>query len=131
MSTAISVRGVLTSALVGAALALANPAQALTNTEIANLEGPDRQKILEDGAKKEGELFWYTTLQVDEASGPISKAFMKKYPFVKVDVYRGTGVTITQRLQAEFLAKKAIVDLVVFNAADGRAMVKAGMAEAF
>jgi hypothetical protein len=131
MSRVASVQAVISSSLLAAVLALSGPAQALTNAEIASLTGPDRQKILEEGAKKEGQMFWYTTLQVDEASGPISKAFMKKYPFVKVDVYRGTGVTITQRLQAENQAKKMLADLVVFNAADGRAMVKAGMTEAF
>ena len=39
-------------------------AEALTVEEIALLKGPDRQKVLEQGAKKEGRLLWYSTLRL-------------------------------------------------------------------
>ena len=35
-------------------LAVSWPAQALTQAEIANYKGADRQKILEEGARQEG-----------------------------------------------------------------------------
>jgi hypothetical protein len=34
-------------------------ARALTDEEIALLNKPERQKILEEGAKKEGKVVWY------------------------------------------------------------------------
>src|SRR5690242_8437947 len=59
-----------------------------TPTTLAAYDGADRQQVLEAGAKKEGTLTWYTSL-----AGPIldslSNAFKAKYPFLKMDVYRG------------------------------------------
>jgi hypothetical protein len=61
---------------------------ALTVDEVALLKGPDRQKVLEEGAKKEGKILWYSTLIVNQTLRPIKEAFEKKYPFVQVEYYR-------------------------------------------
>ncbi len=63
---------------------------ALTTEEIANLTGPDRQKILEDGARKEGELLWIGGFN-DENARPIIKGFTARYPFIKVNRVRTDG----------------------------------------
>ena len=41
-------------------------ARAASVEEIALLNKPDRQKILVEGAKKEGKISWYTSLIVDQ-----------------------------------------------------------------
>jgi ABC-type Fe3+ transport system substrate-binding protein len=125
-------RGFLSIFAFGVAIS-AHPggALALTASEIANLDGPDREKVLMEGAKKEDGMLWYTTLQVDEASRPLTDAFIKKYPSIKAELYRGNSTTIIQRLFAERDAKKINVDVIVFNASDANGLVKAGLAEPF
>src|SRR4030095_16348869 len=51
--------------------------------EVAMLRSSDRQKILVEGAKKEGKLSFYTTLIVDQVVRPLKEAFEKEYPFVQ------------------------------------------------
>jgi hypothetical protein len=43
--------------------------------EVAMLKSSDRQKILVEGAKKEGKLSFYTTLIVDQVVRPLKEAF--------------------------------------------------------
>src|SRR5262249_56034260 len=43
-------------------------------------------KLIE-GAKKEGQAVWYTTTTLDQ-SQQVVQAFEKKYPFVKVTLFR-------------------------------------------
>ena len=52
--------------------------------EIALMNRADRQKILLEGAKKEGKISWYTTLIVDQVVRPVKEAFEKEYPFLQV-----------------------------------------------
>ena len=44
----------------------AEHAQALTNDEIFNYQGSDREKILEDGARKEGAVVLYSSMIVSQ-----------------------------------------------------------------
>ena len=62
-----------------AILAGSAPTLALTQDEISNYKGADRQKMLEEGAKKEGEVSWYATFNVELAVTPLGEAFEKKY----------------------------------------------------
>src|SRR4051812_44513457 len=57
----------------GGAAAPAGAAQPTQRTvaQIATLSGPDRQAILEEGAKREGALMWYTALIVNQAVRPL------------------------------------------------------------
>ncbi len=67
--------------------------------ELAAYNKPDREKVLYEGAKKEGRLMWYTSL----TGGPNSdapKVFETKYPGVKLEVYRGDSDAIIQRVLA-------------------------------
>ena len=50
--------------------------------EIALYNKPDRQKVLVEGAKKEGKVSWYTSLIVDQVVRPLKEAFEKEYPFI-------------------------------------------------
>src|SRR5438067_410388 len=88
-----------TSASCGAALCLAvsvmlspvlaaTPASGLaTVADVAQYKGADRQEKLETGAREEGSLMFYTSMDLEE-SQPIIAAFTKKYPFLKADIYR-------------------------------------------
>src|SRR5688572_23394052 len=52
---------------------------------IVNDTGPDRQKRLEEGARREGTLLLYTTgTQIK----PLLDRFLQKYPFLKVELAR-------------------------------------------
>src|SRR5882724_4043139 len=48
--------------------------------DVALLKSADRQKILVEGAKKEGKLSFYTTLIVEQVVRPLKDAFEKEYP---------------------------------------------------
>jgi len=53
---------------------LPNSVAAFTVEEVALLKAPDRQKVLEEGGRKEGKLLWYTTLIVNQAlTAPLEK----------------------------------------------------------
>jgi iron(III) transport system substrate-binding protein len=79
--------------------------------DLATYNKPDREKILLEGAKKEGKLMWYTSL----TGGPnqdVPKAFEAKYPGVKVDVYRGSSEDLAARIFQEAQAKRFLVDCI-------------------
>lgn len=114
-------KGFVTMALLTAVFVLGGvrPSAALTKEEIANLTGPDRQKILEEGARKEGEVMWYTSLIVDQVAQPIADAFKKKYPYIKFEFVRSDSTQILQRVMAEARARSVRADVVVADIADG------------
>jgi iron(III) transport system substrate-binding protein len=85
--------------------------KSLSVAELAAYNKPDREKILFEGAKKEGKLLWYTSL----TGGPnleAPKAFEAKYPGIKVDVYRGDSDAIIARVLQEAEAKRYLVDAI-------------------
>jgi iron(III) transport system substrate-binding protein len=85
---------------------------AVTVADVALSKAPNRQTSLEEGAKKEGKLLWYTTLIVNQALKPLKEAFEKKYPFVQVDFHRADSEQLAQRMLAEYQAKKYDVDML-------------------
>ncbi len=84
---------------------------AKTMDELATYSGPDRQKILEEGAKKEGKVVWYTSLTSTTYKG-IVKAFKDKYPDVEVEVYRAGSKDIAPKILGEAKAGRHLVDAV-------------------
>jgi iron(III) transport system substrate-binding protein len=73
--------------------------RALTTEEVATLPaGADRQRILEEGARREGQLMMYTSSTGLEA---VAEAFMKKYPYVRMEIFVSRGEPLAQRTQAE------------------------------
>ena len=87
-------------------------AQPLTAAEVALLNSPERQKILEEGAKKEGKVVWYTPLIVNQAVRPLKEAFEKKYPFITVDFHRANSRGLVQKWLSENTAKRYEADVV-------------------
>jgi iron(III) transport system substrate-binding protein len=80
--------------------------------KIATYQGADREKILEDGAHKEGTLTFYTAMVVDQAIRPLVAGFEKRYPYIKVQFVREDPPQMLQRLLAETRAKRFVVDVV-------------------
>jgi len=91
-----------------------------TFAEIAAYSGSDRQQMLEDGAKAEANVSWYTTIAGDVLDAQI-KAFNQKYPYVKVDLFRADTNPLQTRLQQEAQAKKYVCD--VTETGDAQALV--------
>jgi len=90
---------------------LAQGGKPMSTAELAAYNKPDREKVLYDGAKKEGRLMWYTSL----TGGPNSdapKVFAAKYPGVQLEVYRGASEAIIQRVLQEAQAKRFLVDTI-------------------
>jgi len=81
-------------------------AQPKTAAELAKYLGADRERVLYEGAKKEGKLVWYTSLTVYKE---MSKSFEAKYPGVAVELYRAPAVNLASRILSEAQAKRYIV----------------------
>jgi iron(III) transport system substrate-binding protein len=79
---------VLTFLLVVASTGMAQ-GTSKTAAQIALYQGPDRQQVLIEGAKKEGNVVLYTGNST--AATVIPQGFQKKYPFIKVSVAREEG----------------------------------------
>ena len=109
-------RGLIGTLTALALLALAPPALAQGGrvAEIANYQGADREQRLIEGAKKEKELAFYSSIPPEDISALIS-AFDKKYG-VKVRVWRADSEGILQRILNEAKARRFEVDIVAGSA---------------
>jgi ABC-type Fe3+ transport system substrate-binding protein len=87
-------------------------ARARTVDQIALLRGPERQAVLEAGAREEGRLLWYTTLIVNQAVRPLVEGFTRKYPYLQVEHYRADSPELVQRVINEYQARRYEVDVV-------------------
>ncbi len=113
-------KGTLSLLFAGALVAQASiPANALTNEEIFNYRGADRQKVLEEGARKEGTVILYSAMIVNQALRPISEAFRKKYPYIDMKFWRGDDNQIIAKLVAEAQANNFAADVVEGSGASG------------
>src|SRR5262245_16612659 len=89
----------------------ASPAAAQNTraVEIATYEGPDREKRLLEGAKKEGELLFYSTIPVADIA-VLTETFTKKYG-LKVKTWRADSESVLQRILNEAKARRHEVDV--------------------
>ena len=71
----------------------------------------EREKKLVEGAKKEGEMLWYTNSGIENATRYI-QTFKKHYPFVNAQVWRAKTRQVTQRAIQESAAGKNLVDVI-------------------
>ena len=69
-----------------------------------------REQIIE-GAKKEGEVIVYASMNIEEANAMISR-FEQKYPFLKVKLNRTGGEGLLTKIFAEARAKKTFTDTI-------------------
>jgi iron(III) transport system substrate-binding protein len=94
------------------ALLLAAPALAQVSgvAEIASYQGADREQRLVEGAKREKELTFYSSIPPEDIAALVS-AFDKKYG-VKVKVWRADSEGFLQRIINETRARRFEVDVM-------------------
>ena len=79
--------------------------------DLAAYGGADRERVLLDGAKREGKVVWYTTLAAEQ-NKQIASAFEAKYPGVRVDTFRTGSSALAQRLLTEAKAQRHLADAI-------------------
>ena len=95
-----------------AAIALGTPGAKTARAQNILLDhAPDRDKAIVDGARKEGQVVFYSAMIVNQALRPLADAFMKKYPFVKMTYWRGDTEEIIDKLGAEERAHNVVADV--------------------
>lgn len=100
---------ILLAVLIVGASKVTAASEPKTVAEIALYQGADREKILIEGAKKEGQLTFYT----DHTWFPtVAKEFEKKYPFIKVSAWRSDEQTLIKRVMEEYTAGRFLVDTI-------------------
>ena len=102
----------------------------LTVAQIANYKRDNRQAFLEEGARKEGALLVYTSMDLEE-SQPLIEGFMKKYPFIKGEVYRASGEDVAQKLITEYRGRKYIADIFEGTGIDVAKMLNEGFGQPY
>lgn len=123
--------GFLAVVLLAAAPGAYGQAQnTLTVAQIANYKRDNRQAFLEEGARKEGALLVYTSMDLEE-SQPLIEGFMKKYPFIKGEVYRASGEDVSQKLITEYRGRKYIADIFEGTGIDVAKMLNEGFGQPY
>jgi iron(III) transport system substrate-binding protein len=89
-------------------------AEPKTFAEIATYTGADRQAVLEAGARKEGQIVFYS---VGGQIKPVLDLFQQKYPYVHLQPLEGQTIDLTRRIIEEHKAKHYAVD--AFELDDG------------
>ncbi len=74
----------------------------------AALSGVQRKAFLEEGAKKEGEIVFYTSLSLTDYP-KILPHFEKSYPFIKTNTYRSTPSGVFTKVDTEARAGRHAV----------------------
>lgn len=101
--------GLMSALLLLAAVECFAAAAQMSIQQLALYQGADREKILIEGAKKEGAFMlygshtWYRTMV---------REFEKKYPFIKVSEYRTDGRNLIKRALEEIRAGQYIADVI-------------------
>jgi iron(III) transport system substrate-binding protein len=108
----VRVSGLFAATLLQALFCGAAPALALTNDEIFNYQGSDRDTFLQDGARKEGTVVLYSSMIVSQVQRPIAEAFHAKYPFIDIRYWRGAANEIVAKVDAEMHANAVVADVV-------------------
>jgi iron(III) transport system substrate-binding protein len=106
---------------LGARGALAQDASA-RNREIYLYKGADREARILEGAKKEGQVNIYTSLNTKD-SGPITEAFEKKYG-VKTLLWRSSSEKVLQRAVTEARAGRFAFDVLETNGPEMEALAR-------
>src|SRR6266508_6993119 len=107
----------LTILISSDALAASPP---MSPAQLALYQGTDREKILIEGAKREGQFTLYTSHTWFKT---FVKEFEKKYPFVRASEWRNDSKNVIHKVLEEVKAGRILVD-VVETTADGMGVMK-------
>src|ERR1051326_801636 len=69
----------------------------------------EQEKI--EGAKKEGAVYWYGSMNVDDASALIA-GINKKHPFLEIKRFRAANAPVLSKLDVEARARSLNVDVI-------------------
>jgi iron(III) transport system substrate-binding protein len=94
-------------------------------SKLEKLTPDKRQAVLAERAKADKEVTFYSSLQASD-SEPFTRAFNKRYPFIKVNTYRISGQKQVIRIQTEMNAGQHLVDVTNGSAAQAFAIKKIG-----
>lgn len=95
-----------------------------TPAQIALYQGADRDKLLIDGARKEGQVVFYNSHTWFKS---VAQEFEKKYPFIKVSEWRAEGGDVVKRVSEELRAGRPFADVVESTEANIATLHKAGL----
>jgi iron(III) transport system substrate-binding protein len=109
--------------LLAAANALAASVP-MSSAQLALYQGADREKILIEGAKQEGQFTLYDSHTWFRT---IAREFEKKYPFVKVSEWRSDGRNLIKRALEEIRAGQYIADLIATTSEQMAVMKREGV----
>lgn len=93
-------------ALVPSLLAAGAP---MSPAQLALYQGADRETILIEGAKREGQLTFYNSHTWFRT---FVREFEKKYPFIKVAEWRNDSKNLLRRVLEEYKSGRFLVDVV-------------------
>ncbi|MDO8437876.1 MAG: ABC transporter substrate-binding protein [Nitrosomonadaceae bacterium] len=96
--------------------------QSARNREIYLYKGAAREARLLEGAKKEGKVNIYTSLNTKD-SGPITEAFEKKYG-IKTLLWRSSSEKVLQRAVTEARAGRFLCDVLETNGPEMEALYR-------
>ena len=112
-------------AMAAIALVGATPAPAQLSAveklyeDLARLPDAERQKRLEEGARREGKVSIVHTLRGELGSNHL-EIFRKRYPFIKVDLNVDIGSQdAAERLVAEETTRRHLTDVITIALPDG------------
>jgi iron(III) transport system substrate-binding protein len=86
----------------------------------------DAQRALIEGAKKEGKLVFYTSVETEFAR-VLTTGFEAKYPFIKTDIFRSSHDKIFSRLNMERKAGSFAADVLSVGEFETYHMQKRGL----
>ncbi|MGZ8490011.1 MAG: ABC transporter substrate-binding protein, partial [Candidatus Binatia bacterium] len=94
------------------------------------VNSPAGAQALIDGAKKEGQVVFYASMEAPSAQR-LSAAFERKYPFLKVEATRIGSERMATRLIAEAQARKVRADVVHQSAFDFYGVLQKGLFDSY
>lgn len=89
-----------------------------------------QSKDVIDGAKKEGRVLLYTSLTIHEID-QMAVPFAKKYPFLKVESFRGNNLQLLQKITIEARAGRPQVDVLQFGGFEAWQLQKLGLLHSY
>ena len=95
-------------------------------SEINKLPAPQRQKRLEDGARKEGAFKFYGISNAALLDA-YSRGFMQRYPFIKSEFWRGSGNKLVFRALTEHRAGQLDTDAVLVGTENVMTLKRSGI----
>jgi iron(III) transport system substrate-binding protein len=98
--------------------------------KVNKLPPDQRQKVLMEKAKAEGEVSFYSSLQAQQIE-PFIRVFQKRYPFIKVNPYRVSGNRQVLKIQTEFNAGNHLFDVTNGSSEQAGAIKKIGAIDSY